>query len=236
MKNHPIKILGITLARGGSKSVPKKNIRSICDKPLIAYTILEALKSSYISRYIVSTDNQEIKKIAIKYGAEVPFLRPKELATDTASSAAAIKHAVNFIEDEEGSEYDYIIELMCTNPLKTVEDIDACIDKLIATRADSVIAVHKLEDHHPIRIKKIIRDKIVDFCIPEIPETRRQDLKPDAYVRSGSIYAVKRDELMIHNRRYGTNNSRPHILPPERAVNVDTEIDFMIAEKLIEKG
>jgi len=236
MKNHPIKILGITLARGGSKSVPKKNIRSICDKPLIAYTILEALKSSYISRYIVSTDNQEIKKIAIKYGAEVPFLRPKELATDTASSAAAIKHAVNFIEDEEGSEYDYIIELMCTTPLKTVEDIDACIDKLIATRADSVIAVHKLEDHHPIRIKKIIRDKIVDFCIPEIPETRRQDLKPDAYVRSGSIYAVKRDELMIHNRRYGTNNSRPHILPPERAVNVDTEIDFMIAEKLIEKG
>ena len=124
---------------------------------------------------------------------------------------------------------------MCTNPLKTVEDIDSCIQKIIETGADSVIAVHKLEDHHPIRIKKIVDDRIVDFCLPEKPESRRQDLKPDAYIRSGSIYALKRDELMLNNRRFGTIESRPHILPPERAVNVDTEIDFMVAEKLIEK-
>jgi CMP-N,N'-diacetyllegionaminic acid synthase len=229
------KILGITLARGGSKSVPKKNIKLICGKPLIAYTISEALKSKYINRYIVSTDDEEIMRIAQEYGAEVPFLRPKELANDTASSADAIKHAVNFVEQEEGCQYDYIIELMCTNPLKTVEDIDACIKKLIETEADSVIAVHKLEDHHPIRIKKIVNDRIVNFCLPEIPETRRQDLKPDAYVRSGSIYAVKRDELMLHNRRYGTKESRPYILPPKRAVNIDTEIDFLVAEELMKK-
>ena len=229
------KILGITLARGGSKSVPKKNVKLICEKPLIAYTISEALKSKYINRYIVSTDDEEIMRIAQEYGAEVPFLRPKELATDTTSSADAIKHAVDFVEQEEGCQYDYIIELMCTNPLKTVEDIDACIKKLIETEADSVIAVHKLEDHHPIRIKKIVNDRIVDFCLSEVSETRRQDLKPDAYVRSGSIYAVKRDELMLHNRRYGTKESRPHILPPVRAVNVDTEIDFLVAELLINK-
>ena len=232
IKNH--KILGITLARGGSKSIPKKNIKLICAKPLIAYTISEALKSKYLTRYIVSTDDKEIKSIALKYGAEVPFLRPSKLATDTASSAAAIKHAVEYVEKEEGSKYDYVIELMCTNPLKTVKDIDVCIQKLIETGADSVIAVHKLEDHHPIRIKKIANDHIVDFCLPEIPETRRQDLKPDAYIRSGSIYAIKRDELMIHNRRYGTKKSRPHIMPPERAINIDNEIDFLIAEKLIE--
>lgn len=230
-----MKILGVTLARGGSISVPKKNIKPICGIPLIAYTITEALKSKYITKYIISTDDEEIKEIAMNYGAEVPFLRPKELATDTASSADAINHAVQFIEEEENCKYDYIIELMCTNPLKTVEDIDACIEKLIKTSADSVIAVHKLEDHHPIRIKKIVNDQIVDFCLPEIPETRRQDLKPDAYVRSGSIYAVKRDELTLHNRRYGTKESRPYILPPERAVNVDTLIDFLVAEKLIEK-
>jgi CMP-N,N'-diacetyllegionaminic acid synthase len=235
MKSDEVKILGITLARGGSKSVLKKNIKPICGKPLIAYTISEALKSKYISRYIVSTDDEEIGSVAQNFGADVPFIRPAELATDTASSADAIKHAVNYVENEECIQYDYIIELMCTNPLKNVEDIDACISKLIDTDADSVIAVHKLEDHHPIRIKKIEDDRIVDFCLPEVPEMRRQDLKPDAYIRSGSIYALRRDELMINNRRFGSTESRPYTLPPERAVNVDTEIDFLVAESLIKK-
>ena len=110
------------------------------------------------------------------------------------------------------------------------------IEKLISTNSDSIIAVHKLEDHHPVRIKKIINDKIVDFCLPESPETRRQDLKPDAYIRSGSIYALKRNHLMIDNLRYGSEESRPYILPSERAINVDTEIDFKVAEALIKKN
>jgi CMP-N,N'-diacetyllegionaminic acid synthase len=228
------RILGVTLARGGSKSVPMKNIRPILGIPLIAYTIAEALRSSFITRYLVSTDDERIRQVALAYGAEVPFLRPAEFATDTASSSGALQHAVRWVEQEEGVQYDYIIELMCTNPLKTVDDIDSALYKLITTSADSVIAVHKLDDHHPIRIKKIVADKIEDFCLPEIPETRRQDLKPDAYIRSGSIYSMRRDHLMIDGRRYGTENSRPHILAPERAVNVDTEIDFLIAEKLLE--
>lgn len=230
------RILGVTLARGGSKSVPMKNIRPILGIPLIAYSIAEALRSCFITRYLVSTDDERIRQVALAYGAEVPFLRPAELATDTASSSAALQHAVSWVEQEEGVQYDYIIELMCTNPLKTVEDIDAALQKLITTGSDSVIAVHKLDDHHPIRIKKIEDDKIVDFCLPEIPETRRQDLKPDAYIRSGSIYSMRRDYLMIDGRRYGSENSRPHILPPERAVNVDTEIDFLVAEKILDKA
>ena len=234
--NEKPRILGITLARGGSKSVPKKNIRPILDVPLIAYTMAEAIRSRFITRYLVSTDDVDIQETALKYGAEAPFLRPAEFSTDTASSVGALQHAVNWVENEEGQQYDYVIELMCTNPLKTVEDIDASIEKLVSTGADSVIAVHKLEDHHPIRIKKIIEDKIVDFCLPEIAETRRQDLKPDAYIRSGSIYALKRDHLMVEGLRYGTENSRPHILPPERSVNVDTEIDFMVAEKILENS
>lgn len=231
-----MRILGVTLARGGSKSVPRKNIRPILDIPLIAYTIAEAKRSKYITRYLVSTDDEEIRDIALKYGAEVPFLRPAEISTDTASSASAMKHAVEWVEAEEGVKYDYVIELMATNPMKTVEDIDAVIEKLIETKADSVIAVHKLDDHHPIRIKKIVDDKIVDFCLPEVPEMRRQDLKPDAYIRSGSIYGLTRDHLVIDGRRFGSENSRPYILAPEKAVNVDTEIDFLIAEKLISKA
>ena len=229
------KILGITLARGGSKSIHKKNIKELCGKPLIAYTIKEALKSKLLTRYVISTDDPEIKNIAEDNGAEVPFLRPSYLATDKATSMAALNHAIEFVEEEEGIKYDYVIELMCTNPLKTVKDIDACIIKLIETGADSVIAVHKLEDHHPIRIKKVVEDRIEDFCLPEPLDSRRQDLKPDAYIRSGAIYALKRDELIIRNSRYGTKNSRPYILPPERSVNVDTEIDFLLAEILINR-
>ena len=229
------RILAITLARGGSKSILKKNIKPIIDIPLIAYTIAEAKKSKKITRYIVSTDDEQIKSVALDYGAEVPFLRPEEFSSDTASSVSALKHAVHWAENDEGLKYDFVVELMCTNPLKTVNDIDAVIEKLILTGSDSVIAVHKLEDHHPARIKKIVDDKIVDFCVPETSEMRRQDLKPDAYIRSGSIYALKRDHLMVDNLRYGSKQSRPYILPPERAVNVDTEIDFLVAEKMLEK-
>lgn len=227
------RILGLTLARGGSKSVPRKNIRPILGIPLIVYTIAEARRSRFISRYIVSTDDEEIRDVAVRYGADVPFLRPAEYSTDTASSVVAMQHAVDWIERQEGMRYDYVVELMCTNPMRTVDDIDAAIEKLVMTGADSVIAVHKLEDHHPIRIKKIVDDRIVPFCLPEVPESRRQDLKPDAYIRSGSIYALRRDHLMIDGRRYGSDNSRPYILPPERAVNVDTEMDFLVAERLM---
>ena len=235
-KKKKTRILGITLARGGSKSVLEKNIRPISGIPLIGYTISEALKSQFLTRYIVSTDSSKIQQLAIKYGAECPFIRPKELSTDEASSVSALQHAVDWIEDQEGEAYDFVVELMCTNPMKTVEDIDSSIEKLITTGADSVIAVHVLEDHHPARIKKIVNDKIEDFCIQEVPESRRQDLKPNAYIRSGSIYALKRNHLMIDSRRYGSENSRPYILPVDRAVNIDTEIDFLIAEVLIKKS
>jgi len=234
-KNKDIRVLGITLARGGSKSVTKKNIKSIAGLPLIGYTISEALKSKFITRYIVSTDDEEIQRVSIQCGAEAPFLRPGKFSTDEASSVSAMQHAVEWAEKQEGIEYDFVVELMCTNPMKTVEDIDASIEKLILTKSDSVIAIHQLEDHHPARIKKIIDGKITDFCIAEISESRRQDLKPEAYIRSGSIYALKRDHLMLEGKRYGSNNSRPYILPPERAINIDTEIDFMIAKLLLSK-
>ena len=228
-------ILAITLARGGSKSVPRKNIKQINGKPLIAYTIEEALKSSYIDDYIVSTDDQEIKIVAEKYKANVPFLRPSELSEDQSSSSSALIHAVNFMEEHNSCKYDFIIELMCTNPLKNRFDIDSIIEKAHSTNAESVIAVHKLDDHHPARIKKIENDKIIDFCVPEPNEARRQDLTPLAYIRSGSIYCMRRDFLMDKGMRYGGEDSRPYILPDERAINIDTLNDFRLADLIIEK-
>ena len=230
-----MKILGITLARGGSKSVPLKNIRPILKKPLIYYTIKEAKKSKYLNDYIVSTDHKKIHEISKKYGANVPFIRPNNLSKDNTTSVASLQHAVKFMEKKNEIKYDYVIEIMCTNPLKKVVDIDSCIKKIIRTKADTVIAVHQLYDHHPLRIKKIVNDKIVDFCLKEKLETRRQDLKPNAYIRSGSIYAIKRDHLMRENKRYGSVNSRPYVLPPERAINIDNEIDVIVAERLLLK-
>ena len=134
-------------ARSGSKRIKNKNIKLFDGKPIISYAIRLARSCGLFKRIIVSTDSYSISKIAKKYGAEVPFLRPKKYATDKSSSAQALKHAVNFLEKKEKKKFDIIVELMCTNPLKKVKDIDNVIRKLIRTKADTVIAVHKIEDH-----------------------------------------------------------------------------------------
>ncbi len=226
------KILGVTLARGGSKSIPKKNIVKIANKPLLYYTIKEAKLSKFIDRYIVSTDSLEISNVAKELDAEVPFIRPAEYASDTATSAIALKHAVLFCENQEKCKYDYVVELMATNPFKKAFHIDELIQKHIKTRADSVIGVCKLHDHHPARIKKIENDFLIDFNIPET-SSRRQDLKPDAYIRNGSIYSVSRDLLVEKNYRYGGNNSRPYIMPDICNINIDTPNDLLIANALL---
>src|SRR3990167_10601330 len=152
------KVLGITCARGGSKGVRNKNIRDVAGKPLIAWTIEEAKKATLLSRYIVSTDSEEIAEVAKGHGAEVPFLRPAPLAYDWTPTYDVLKHALEWAEKEEEEEYDAIADIRCTNPFKVALDIDGAIDKLFRTGADAVIGVSKLEDHHPSRIKRIVND------------------------------------------------------------------------------
>ena len=212
--------------------VQRENIKLINNKPLVYYTITQTKKSGVFEDIVVSTDSKKIKLISQKFNAEAPFLRPKKLSNDKATSVNALQHAVNWMEKKEHVKYDYVIELMCTNPFKTVFDIDSIIKKIIKTNADSVIAVHKIEDHHPSRIKKIINDKIYDFCIKEKKESRRQELRPFSYIRSGSIYALKRDYLMKANSRYGSDNSRPYILDQNKVINIDNELDFVTAEAM----
>ena len=227
------RVLGVTLARGGSQSIQKKNIVLLSGKPLIAYTILEALASRYIDAYIVSTDDDEVAAVSRKYGARVPFRRPRELCIDRATSASALIHALEWMEDEDSNRYDIVIELMCTNPMKSSQDIDAVLKKLVETDADSVVSVMRLYDHHPARIKKITNDRLVDFCLKEKPENRRQDLRPPAYIRNGAIYAVKRDVLLRTQARYGTENSRPYVMDENHSVNIDSAFDLRVAEQLL---
>jgi CMP-N-acetylneuraminic acid synthetase len=230
------KVLGITLARGGSKSVHKKNIRSLAGRPLIAYTVETALSSSYLDDYIVSTDDQEIATICKNLGVRVPFLRPAELSSDTASSGDALYHAVEFVEQERGEKFEYVVELMATNPLKTSAQIDAALERLEDTGGDSVIAVTRVWDQHPARIKKLDdKGRLIDFCVPEPLEARRQDLEPPAYIRCGSIYAMRRDYLIQTRARYGSNESYALVIPDDESINVDNELDFALAEILIKQ-
>lgn len=225
------KVLGITLARGGSKGLPGKNIAEINGKPMIAYSIEEALKSEYISRYVVSSDDDETLAIAREYGAEA-IKRPKHLALDSTPSWNAIEHTILQCEVEDDL-YDIIADIRCTNPLKTVDDIDGAIAKLISTKADSVVGVS--ECLHPYRIKQLFKDRIVDFGGPEPDGYNRQDLHPRSYVRNGSIYIARRDAFMEHIYIKASDETRPWVMPPERSVNVDTELDMLLASTLLRK-
>lgn len=226
------RVLGVTAARGGSKGVPGKNIRPINGIPMIAYTIREAKKSKLITRYVVSTDSEEIAAVAREYGAEVQ-MRPDRLAQDNTAMIDVIQYVTRQCEAEENEPYDVVADLRCTNPLKTVFDIDGAIEKLLLTGADGVIGVNKLDDHHPARIKRVFQDRLIDFAWPEPAAGLRQELKPDAFIRNGSVYIVLREALADGILLQGSDNLRPWYMPPERSVNVDTELDFVLVEAIL---
>jgi len=225
--NRPL-ILGVIPARGGSKGIPRKNLYPIAGKPLIAYTIEAALASEMLTDTIVSTDDEEIARVSRAFGAEVPFMRPPELATDSAQAVPTIQHAVREMEKLRDVTFDVVVMLQPTTPLRTAGDIDACLRKLLETDADSVISVVDVGGHHPMRMKKIVDDVLVDYDTEAIENMPRQDLPP-VYLRAGSVYATRRDVLMEQNSFKGSI-SRPYIIPPNRAVNIDTMEDMIIAE------
>ena len=228
------KILAITLARGGSKSIKNKNIANINGKPLIYYTLKEVKKSKYIDDYIISTDNLKIKKICEDYGVEVPFMRPKNISTDRSPPQYALKHAVTRYEKFKKVKYDYIVEVMATNPLKNVKDIDKCLEILHKKKSDSVISVSKLYDQHPARIKKIVNGYLKDFCVKENEYMRRQDFKPIAYIRNGSIYAFKKNVLIKNLSKWG-KKIIPYIMPDKRSINIDEPIDLIYCKLRLNK-
>ena len=221
------KVLAVTLARGGSKRVPKKNIYPICGKPLLQYTTDEVKESKYVDKYLVSTDSSEIIEVCGELGVDW-VERSAAAAIDTATTATALFDVLNRVNYKD---FTYLVEIMCTNPLKVVEDIDGCIEKLDETGADSVVSVVRVWDYHPSRVKYIEDDRLKDFY-PEVLETRRQDLTPPAYIRNGSIYATTMVSFFKTKVRLG-EDTRPYIMPEERTINIDEMIDLYVAEEVI---
>ena len=236
MDKSNLKILAIIPARGGSKSVPRKNIRELNGKPLIAYTIEAAKKiKDKFHRIIVSTDDEKIAKISKDYGADVPFIRPNNLAEDKTPTYPVLQHAVHFVEKQDSINIDLIMLLQPTTPFRTTEDILNCLQLSQSSNTDSVISVVQVFSHHPILMKKIENNRLVHFSIEEKEGTPRQLYKPPAYMRNGAIYVTKRDTLIGKNSIWG-DSITPYIMPQERSHNIDDEIDFITSELVMRKS
>ena len=227
------KVLAVIPARGDSKGIPRKNLYPLNGKPLIAYTIEAALKSKLLTRSIISTDSEEIAEVAEKFGGDVPFIRPNVLANDTASSIDVVKHAVKELEKADGVRYNYAVLLQPTTPLRLSGDIDKVIQKLISTQCDTVITMVDVGAYHPARMYRIENDRLLGIMEESIAMRRRQDLPP-IYIRSGDIYACKRNIIFNRNTMLG-NDCRPLVIPSNRAVNIDTLEDLLFAEYLLKQ-
>tara|TARA_B100000029_G_scaffold192869_2_gene190978 strand:- start:1835 stop:2554 length:720 start_codon:yes stop_codon:yes gene_type:complete len=236
MEKSNIKILAIIPARGGSKSVPKKNIRNLNGKPLIAYTIEAAKRiEEKFHKIIVSTDDEEIAEVAKHYGADVPFIRPSNLAEDKTPTYPVLQHAVNFVEKDDGINIDLIMLLQPTAPFRTTEDMLNCLNLSQTSNTDSVISVVQVFSYHPILMKKIENNRLTHFSIEEIEGTPRQLYEPPAYMRNGAIYITKRNNLIEQNSIWG-NSITPYVMPQERSYNIDDEIDFITSEMMMKKS
>ena len=228
--NGKLRVLGIIPARGGSKGVPGKNIRLLCGKPLIAWTIQCARACPVISRIVVSTDSKEIAAIARQWGAEVPFLRPPELAQDDTPDLPVCRHALEWLEDREGYRPDVVVWLRPTSPLRQPQDIAAALDLLAATQADGVRSVCRVE-HHPAWMFKLEDGFLQPWMDASAGITRRQDLSA-LYRLNGAVDAIRR-EIIPEAKALFQGRLAGYVMPAERSVDIDCEIDFRVAEALL---
>lgn len=226
-----MKILAITPARGGSKRLPGKNIKNLNGKPLIQWTIDAALAVQEIARVMVTTDCDEIAETAKQAGAEVPFIRPPELATDTSSSTDVIRHALDFYR-AQGEEFDFVLLLQPTSPIRSADDIRHAIEQLKAHTADAVVSVCPC-DHSPLWANTLPDDRsMADFIRHEVSQLRSQDL-PDYYRINGAIYLTKVSRFYQENSLFLSSNIFAYVMDNESSVDIDHELDFLIAETVL---
>ena len=220
-------ILGIIPARGGSKGIPHKNIIDLCGKPLISYSVIAGLASKYIDYLMVSTDDEEIAKVAKEYGAEVPFMRPAELASDTSRTIDAVLHVLENLK-KQGQLYDVLVLLQPTQPLRTSTDIDHAIERYFEMGCKSLVSVSPVDDH-PLLIRSIERDVLVPLL--KRPSTcRRQDMPP-YYRINGCIYINEVGQ--IDENTSFNDNIVPFVMGKEHSIDIDESSDLVMARYYI---
>jgi len=222
--------LSIIPARGGSKRLPRKNILKILDKPLIAYSIEAGLNSKYIDKLIVSSDDDEILSISKDYGAEI-IKRPANLAEDTTTTFDTLKHVVENISEE----YEYIVLLQATSPLRKSSHIDEAIKLLEEKKADAIISVCEME-HSPLWSNTLPSDNSMKlFLKDEIKNKRSQDLEK-YYRLNGAIYICRTDKFLENKGFFLEENIYAYIMDRKDSIDIDEEIDFIIASEFIKKS
>lgn len=226
-------VLAVIPARGGSKGIPRKNVYPLNGKPLIAYTLEAARQAQRVTWAMVSTDDEEIATVARAWGGKVPFMRPAHLAQDDTPQIEVVLHAVAEMQQRLPQPIEAVLLLQPTAPLRTAADIDQSLQLLTDTQADSVVSFHKIEDGHPYYMYTIENGE--PHPLLEIPPsiTRRQQFPP-VYLRNGAIYAVRRDVLVNQRTFYGAR-SQAYVMPVERSVNIDTELDLQWVEFLLQR-
>ena len=222
-------VVGFIFARGGSKGVPRKNIRPLAGKPLLAYAIAAARASRWIDRVIVSTDDDEIAAVARRYGAETPFRRPAELASDTAAEWLSWQHALRAVEQESSRLPDVFVSIPAPAPLRSVTDVDACVATLVEGDADMVITVTEAQ-RSPYFNMVTIDPQRGARLVADAGErvVRRQDA-PKVYDITTVAYAA-RPEFILNSESMFDGRVACVVIPPERALDIDSELDFQIAE------
>lgn len=224
------RIIAVIPARSGSKGLPDKNIRILNGKPLIAYSIVQAKEARIFDEIFLSTDSREYADIAAQYGVKVPFLRSDKLATDTASTWDCVKEALEQYETI-GKKFDILVLLQPTSPLRTSQDIVASVDTMILKNADAVVSVCEA-DHSPLWYNTLPESKSLNgFLRPEIFTKTRQEFQ--TYYRiNGAVYVVRIKHFLKSQNIYNSN-SFAYIMARENSVDIDTLLDFSIAEHLL---
>ncbi len=231
-------VLAVITARGGSLTLPRKNVLPFAGKPLIAHSIEAALsareRGAPILDVVVSTDDEEIVQVSRRYGAKAPFLRPAELATSEAASLPVVQHAVDFMEEAAGSHFDWILLLQPTSPLRTAADVVEALSLGEEKEATAVISVTDANSAHPAKLKLVEDGMLRPYLGTSFTPVRRQDFGFDVYRTNGAIYLTRRDVLMDEHSFYG---KRPcaYVMPSERSIDIDTRLDFEIAEFLFQR-
>ncbi len=228
------KILGFIPARGGSKGLPGKNIRRLCGKPLIGWTIDQANNSKYFDRVIVSTDDTLIAKVAKTHGGDVPFLRPDQFARDTSPTLDAVVHALDFLKDR-GEQFDYIAILEPTSPLRSSKDLDAAIKQLIDNKkkADSLVSLGEVHMEHPEIIKKVNNGYLAPYTATTKEVFRRQD-RDKAFFPYGVIYLIKIKTLLSMGTFY-PKRTIPYYIQRWQCYEIDDCYDFLCIEAILKQ-
>ncbi|MFN3647994.1 MAG: cytidylyltransferase domain-containing protein [Armatimonadota bacterium] len=227
-----MRVLGIIPARGGSKGVPRKNVRPLAGRPLLAYTADAALGAKSLTRTILTTDDPEIAQVGRDCGLDVPFLRPAELAQDDTPTKPVLQHAVRCLE-AEGERWDAICLLQPTNPLRGADVVDACVRMFVEREADAVVTVLAVPpEYNPHWVYFQDESGSLRISTGEAEPIPRRQALPPAFHREGSVYVMRRDVLMERDSLFG-ERLFGYALDPSQSVNIDTPADWAEAERLL---